>query len=707
MTAVRILRLFITALGLTLLSCQDERPISVLVITLDTTRADRLGCYGREDAGTPHLDLIAAEGTLFERAYTAVPITLPSHVSIFTGTYPTHHGVRDNGNFRVDPRLTTLAELLLEEGYATGAFIGAYPVQAEFGLDQGFQVYDDDLRSRSGPLNVRFAERPAPQVAAPAIRWLKQLDDEDPFFGWVHFFDAHTPYEPPEDLRTRFPEDPYQGEIAAVDRQIGAILEALRAKGRLDDTLIVVVADHGEGLGEHHESTHAALIYDTTMHVPMILRGPGIPSRRIGAITRTVDLFPTVTDLLGLPTPRAVQGRSLQPLWQGDAPDDRVAYLETQWPALHQGWSPLEGLVRADRKLIRAPAVASEASELFDLRTDPGERVDRSAREPTRVSELTTRLDQLIHDTSESALESRRGLTEEDRQQLQQLGYLGSTPDAREANQHPKDGIRAVSAFQRVVGLIFAQEFEKALELLTTLEERYPDSLGVFEYRALCYKEMAVAGGGVPTFLDRAIEQYVRALAINPELENLWKSRAEVHRLQGRWDDAVACYEQALRISPGIPGTEKLYAVTLAEAGRADEGLAILDRLLAEAPSPLLSNTRGQLLEAARRFEAALMAYEKTITRGPQDDPEVIRAHNRAGVIASMLEQPEVAIAHFEAVNRVRPDNVFARPRLARELEVVGRLEDSLRIWTELATDHPNDGTFIRNRNRLAQETRR
>ncbi|MEQ8762975.1 MAG: sulfatase-like hydrolase/transferase [Planctomycetota bacterium] len=701
----RLSRLLV-ALVLLFAGCgKDPRPTSVLLITLDTTRADRLGCYGRAGAGTETFDRLAETGVLFEQAYTAAPITLPSHTSILTGTYPTHHGVHDNGSFRAAPTLVTLAEILQEEGYRTGAFIASFPLDSAYGLDQGFETYDDAYGATKSRLRTEFAERPASAVVDSAEAWLSKLSDDEGFFAWVHCFDPHAPYAPPEEAARRHPDDPYQAEIDFMDEQLGRLSKALEASNRLDDTLIVVVADHGESLGEHGEVTHAALIYNPTVRVPLILSGPGVPSsRRITATARTIDILPTVTDLLGLDAPRAVQGRSLQSLWSSDSEDSRTAYLETYWPKLHQGWSPLEGLVDGEWKLIRAPEVQGDSSELFDILADPAELEDLAAAKGPRASELNERLSSLIEETSSSEHAATRNLDEGDQEVLAQLGYVGSTVDEREAGQHPKDRVRALSGFQIVARLIREQRFTEALAKLGEIEAAFPDSLGVLEYGALCYKEM---GRQDPAHLEEALDRYRRAIAINPNLVNLWKNRGEVHLLRGELREAADCYEQARELSPGVYDTEKRFALILARLSRTEEAIAIVDALTEQVgPRRDLFNDVGAALERTDHPNEALKLFERAIAFGPASDPEVVRAHNRAGVILSGMNRSKEAMTHFEAVNRVRPDNEFARPRLAMELEKIGEPEKALRIWQALAQQNPGEPSYVHNRDRLQEGLR-
>src|SRR5947209_15029841 len=364
----------LVALGAGLAGCgrRRARP-NLLLVTLDTTRADRLGCYGYGAARTPALDRLAAEGVRAADAVTAAPITLPSHATILTGLYPPAHGVRDNGTYALGDDAVTLAERLHAAGYRTQAIVSALVLNRRYNLGQGFDGYDDDLWSEDQPKLFLIRSRPGPKTAARAVRWLEGWSEETPrrpFFLWMHLFDAHQPYTAPAAERLRF-ATPYDAEIAVLDRAVGEVVDELRHQGILDDTLVVVTADHGESLGEHGEKTHALFIYDATVRVPLLLRYP----RRLPAGTvyagpvRTVDIAPTVLAALGLPGGGEMQGRDLLPAFRGDEPPpDLAQYSESLLAQVGFGMSPLFGLRHGGYKWIRAPK-----PEVYDLGRDPRE----------------------------------------------------------------------------------------------------------------------------------------------------------------------------------------------------------------------------------------------------------------------------------------------------------------------------------------------
>ena len=396
--------------------------LNVLLVTLDTTRADRVGGYGYAKAETPVLDSLARNGVRFVNAYCPTPLTLPSHCSILTGTYPLRHKVRNNGSYYLADEAVTLAERLKQNGYLTSAFVASFNTDSRFGLGQGFDVYDDRFGGDE-MLKTFRSERPADKVADAFLSWLDSANPRARLFSWVHFFDPHAPYEPPPPYREKFADAPYDGEIAFMDHELGRIIDALRAKGILDRTLVVVAGDHGESLGEHGESNHGIFIYDSAMKVPLVLSAPGNLPRGlvVSSKVRLIDLMPTVLDALEMPVNSEVQGESLLPFVEGKKKEDLACYLESFYPTETFGWSELVGLVEGDRKFIRAPR-----SELYDLTNDPREEKDLASREARTASLLNRRLDEVIRAHVSNAEPGRRTLTGDEEDRLRSLGYVGA-----------------------------------------------------------------------------------------------------------------------------------------------------------------------------------------------------------------------------------------------------------------------------------------
>ena len=362
--------------------------LNVLLITLDTTRADHLGCYGYDLAKTPHLDEMARQGVRFARAYCPAPLTLPSHSSIMTGLLPATHGVRNNGH-DLAVKWRTLAGILKEYGFATAAFVSSFSVDSRFGIGRGFDVYDDTFQPQA-PLKGANAERRAEETFARFSRWLDKASQER-FFAWVHYYDPHLPYDPPSPYREGSPGRPYDGEIAYMDHYVGAVLQALEAKGLSDKTLVVVAGDHGEGLGDKVETGHGIFLYEETLRVPLLFHNAKIFPKPLiveGAV-RLVDVAPTVLDVLGLGAAAAgMEGRSLLPWIKNRSWPGLEALVETFYPRENFGWSELVGLVSGRWKYIHAPR-----PELYDLANDPGEKTDLIGSSPSKADELRKRLE--------------------------------------------------------------------------------------------------------------------------------------------------------------------------------------------------------------------------------------------------------------------------------------------------------------------------
>jgi len=413
--------------------------LNVLLVTLDTLRADRVGAYGSRRGLTPNLDGLAARSAVFTRAFAHTTVTLPSHTNILLGATPSFHGVHDNLNFVVREEFVTLAEHLGGRGYATAAFVGGFPLVSHFGLDQGFSVYDDSFKDRpsaAAGADPRNGERPAGDVWAAARKWLSGRGA--PWFLWVHFYDCHDPYAPPEPYRSRYARTPYDGEVAYADGVLGDVLKELKDRGLEETTLVVCVSDHGESLGEHGESTHGYLAYNATLWVPLVIRVPGLGPRRIGQNVSHIDIFPTVCDALGLGRPKGLQGASLLPLMRGRTLADRPIYFEALSPYYNMGWAPLRGLIDKQNKLIDSPS-----PELYDLGHDFGETADLAGK--TDTAALKKKLAEVIaSQTSPQGDQAGQVSDRATRERLKSLGYVGSLPGPKRTTFGPDDSAAAL-----------------------------------------------------------------------------------------------------------------------------------------------------------------------------------------------------------------------------------------------------------------------
>ena len=405
----------------------DVSELNILFFTLDTTRADHLGCYGYDRAETPNIDRLAETGILFKNTTCQAPLTLPSHSSIFTGTYPFYHGVRDNGGFYLEPDKTTLAEVLKENGMATSAFVGAFVVDSRWGLDQGIDYYYDNFDfAKYKRISLDSVQREGGEVIKAFFEWFEK-NYQKKFFSWIHLYDPHTPYEPPEPYKTRFSKRPwglYDGELAYVDELIGKVLDKLIEKDVLEKTLIVIVGDHGESLGQHKESAHGFFIYNAATSVPLIIHFPSknLRAKKVNARVENVDIMPTLLQILGLPLPGEVQGKSLLPLiLDRNSKQEHFAYSESYYPRYHYGWSELKSLQNSRYKYIQAPR-----PELYDIVNDPNELTNIYRQEIRIGKQFQQKLNSLLEKISAEGIEEKgpQKLDVEAIEKIMALGYV-------------------------------------------------------------------------------------------------------------------------------------------------------------------------------------------------------------------------------------------------------------------------------------------
>ena len=598
---------------------------NLLIITLDTTRADHLSAYGGREAKTPVLERLAREGTRFEYAFAAAPVTLPSHASLFTGLYPTAHGIRNNGNFRLEAGALTLAEALRAQRFTNGAVIGSQVLDSRYGLDQGFDDYDDQLPPEER-VKTLFTERSATEVANRGIDWLRQRGEER-WFLWLHFFDPHFEYRPPEPFKTEYAGHPYDGEIAYADREVGRVLEALRERGQLDTTLVVVTSDHGEGLGDHGESSHGLFVYDATMRVPLLLRHPGsVPAGRVVApLVRLIDVFPTALDLLSLP-PAApgIHGVTLRPLLEGKQDPPRKAWLESWLPRLNYGWSELTGVREAAWKYIRAPR-----SELYAVESDRQEARNVIETEVQRAESMRAALARLEREITPGGkpLATAQEPDDATRRALESLGYVatgkGTLGDS--AGADPKDEVGEFERIMQAIGKVARQDWGGAIPALRDLVRDHPRSAYLRTHLGNALRksgkgpeaivelklslEVDPADFGTLTDLgnayfeagnlDEAVVYFRRVLAANSHMAVAYHNLGLIEQRRGRDAEAVKLYRQALAENPDLVRTLINLGTLLEKQGQADEAATLYLRAADLDPS----NLRAFLSAAFLRFE--------------------------------------------------------------------------------------------------------
>lgn len=582
--------------------------LNVLLVTLDTTRADRIGAYGWSRARTPNIDALAAGGVRFANAYCSAPLTLPSHCSILTGTYPLYHKVRNNGSYYLAPEAVTLAERLRDRGFRTSAFVASFNVDSRFGVDQGFALYDDRADDEQ-MLKTFRSERRGDKVADAFIGWLEG-NAGSRFFSWVHFFDPHMPHDPPSPYKEEFAEDLYDGEVAFMDHELGRIIDALRAKGILARTLVVVAGDHGEALGEKEELDHGIFIYDGTMKVPLIFyadkRLPG--GLVVDSRVRLIDIMPSVLDMLGIPVNPEVQGTSLLPFIEGRKDGDLPCYLETYYPPETFGWSELRGIIDGDWKFIRAPR-----SELYDLKKDPKEEKDLVSREARTAALLNKKLEALIKAGTSRTEPGRRTLSRDEEDRLRSLGYIGADASVKVGKgplPDPKDKMGEFKILFKAKLLEYQGNFEESEKYYREILRLEPDVSWHYIGLAILLAKDRRVGDGIEV-LKSGLARLPDSVVLMPRLASFYMragnfkeafalSQATLKRdprhfdalviagwsedMRGRWKESAGYFGKALEIEPENKYTRLKYAYALGALGRGEEAARMDEALKKEYP---------------------------------------------------------------------------------------------------------------------------
>ena len=587
-------RLAVVALvvaGLVVLRGQAPRP-NLLLITLDTVRADHLGAYGDKAAATPALDRLAREGVRFTDASTQAPLTGPAHAAILTGVYPARFGIRDNASTPIPDTAVTLAQALKKAGYRTGGFVAAFILDRAYGFDHGFDEFDSHFERFEAGDKLK-AERTADQVLRPALAWLSRVPANAPFFAWVHFYDAHAPYTPPEPYRSTFRTHPYDGEIAYVDAAVGKLRAKLEERGLLEKTMIVAIGDHGESLGEHGEAEHGEFLYDSVLHIPWIVRLPA--HERAGSViveqVRAIDLMPTALGWLGVARPGGLDGQSLVSVLRGTARRDvPPSYAETFYGKFHHGWSELYSLRVPEWKFIDAPR-----PELYDLRTDKAELGSVIDRQSNVAGRLGTDLRQVIAGFGPGATTQAATPDRETLERLRSLGYVGfaGTGGGAGRGPDPKDMIGQLQRFRLLM--------TKASD---SLRKRQPQV---------------------------AIESLKQALAISERSYDVHLELGDVYAQEKQYEPALGEYDAAALLNPASPDPPLAAANVFLSQGRLDRATQKIDQAAALAPRsfevPLM---RGRVAEQQGLNDQALEQYQRAVDTNPSDARSKARLANTA-----------------------------------------------------------------------------
>jgi choline-sulfatase len=723
------------------------RKPNVVLITFDTTRADALGYAANRPNLTPNLDQLAANGAWFSDCISSAPLTVPAHSTIMTGLLPYHHGARNNGTYILDKKNVTLAEMLKGAGYATHAIVSSFVLDSQFGLDQGFDSYDDDLSAGQQQKMFMFRETKATQTANKAIAWLKGgRPQKQPFFLWVHFFDPHADYEAPKEYAEKFPGERYQAEIAYTDHELGRVLKTLDELGLRDDTLIVMTADHGESLGDHGERTHGIFAYESTLHVPLLFSGKGVAKRgRIDPLVRSADIVPTITEMLGLPT-NNVDGLSMTGLMKGAPEKARTAYSESFSPRLNFGWSELRSVQSADMHFIDAPR-----PELYDLKKDPEELHNLyispdSVPSAARPIVLETRKI-AAEDPFNKGGQREAAVDPETKRKLAALGYVWGTDTAKSGPRpDPKDRIVYWEKFEDAQAAIRRREYGPALMMVRSVLEVDHDNVVALSSMANVLLRINQRGDALAVYkrmieLDPARETgYLGASAILREAGQFAEAEAYARKViatqprnpegytaagdvmldQGKFPEAEALFRQALAIDPHSTVAASGLGNCLNRAGRMRDALKVLREAHEHDPnSELLAYNLAVVVERLGDPDGAKKIYEETlkidpehsmawnnlgaiydragdldqaikhVTRARLADPLNVEAAYNLGVLLERSKKLDEALANFEDTLRIRPNFAPAAVQRARILTALGRADDALAAWQQLAAVHP------------------
>jgi arylsulfatase A-like enzyme/tetratricopeptide (TPR) repeat protein len=618
------------------------------------------------------MDKLARRGTLFSQAFSNVPLTLPSHCTLFTGFLPLTHGVRDNGE-RLRSTPATLAEIARGQGYSTAAFVGAFPLDSRFGMDRGFETYDDLYGSRNRVRDMAFVERRAEDVNRKAEEWIR-VHSRKPFFVWVHYFDPHAPYDPPPPFDRDFAGREYDGEIAYADECLGKLMEVLEDSGRADETLVVLTSDHGEGLGAHEEKTHGIFIYDPTLHVPLIIAGPGpLPrGRTVEAQVGLSDILPTVLDLMGWPAQKDLPGRTLVPMMTrskaGGEGSGRTLYIESMAPLLGRNWAPLRGVRTSEWKYIDAPA-----AELYDLKSDPGETVNILDSRSEVVRRLRGEMETVIKRQAALPPDTATGpaLDREARQRLQSLGYISSgVAPAATPRPDPKTMIGLDNLLSDAVNASETGRLEEAEAMYKDILRRQPDYIIGYDYAAYNLTKMG-RGGEAIRLLEEAVG---RGLSTDQLLAHLGLYYQEA----GRLDESIRALEKALALNPAAAEAHNDHGVSLFKSGRVEDAAGAFRRSLSLDPHYAMAmNNLGNCYLALKSYPEAAEQYQSAIAV----DNRLASAHNGLAAVYYRQGQAGDAVKLWEKSLEIEPGQTEALYNLGRVYLRMGRKDDALRLF--------------------------
>jgi len=702
----------------------DSVPENVIFITVDTLRSDHLGCYGYERIKTPNIDGLAERGTMFKNAISQVPLTLPSHCSLFTSTYPQFNNVRDNGSYRLGQSAVTLAERMQENGYATAAFVSAFVLDSKFGLDQGFETYDDRMQQNIGKKIIEHmeAERTADKVTDAAVSWLRNKKASKTFL-WVHYFDPHAVYNPPAPYRELYKDNPYDGEIAFTDEHIGVLLAALKELKLDENSLIIFAADHAEGLGEHEEFGHSVFIYDTTLKVPLIFSCPGLVTegKVIEGQVRLVDVMPTILDFLQIERNKEIQGKSLIGLMKGRIKSLNLpAYSESLYAKLRYNWSELKSFRTAEWKYIKSPE-----PELYNTKNDPQELVNLADSRMDVVKEMDNRLETFLTATSSSGETAATAeIDEETRRKLMSLGYIGG--DAAPGSEEPvprklirvmekmnlsarlaNEGLidKAIEGFREVIK-IDQKNTEAYINLAQCYEGlgKYDEAITHFEIAASFKPDDPVTINDIGTCytkkmdFGKALDQFNKAIELDAELPQIYYNRGLAYRKLGNLEHAIEDYDKAIELDAEFAEAYSNRGGVYERTGNYQRALEDYDKAIELAPqSAEAYYNRGVVYQKSGNQQQAIKDYDNVIELKPRFKP----AYYNRGLAYDQSGNQQQAIGNYIKVIGLDPKFALAYVRLAKGYEKQEQYEAAIEAWKKVSEIRPQQHEARKNLTRL------
>jgi len=653
---------------------------NVVLISIDTCRSDILSCYGFRHKTTPNIDAVAAEGTLFKNVYSPVPLTLPAHSSMLTGDIPPRHGVHDNIDYKLAESNTTLAEILKEEGFTTGALISAFVLDSQFGTDQGFDTYNDIFEEKHIADNL-ISERKGDEATRLAMDWLDEHADER-FFYFLHYYDPHTPYEPPEPFASRFAASSYAGEIAFTDHCIGTVIKKLKSLGLYESTLIVITGDHGEMLGSHGESTHAYFIYQDAVKVPLIFRLPGSSKARvIDEPVGIVDIVPTICKLLDIETNIPFSGRDLSSFFskRKNSLKAKDIYCESLTPTKYDA-SSLIGLIAGNWKYIQ-----TSRPELYNIMNDPREEQNLYQQQLNRARMMQDRLKQILEEqVRKSDPQSKLTLDEQTRRRLESLGYVAGSSvsedfDFDQSKDDPKDLINFHKNNYTINELIALKQYDEAEQICGEMLRQRPESFIVHLHLGKIAFETNDFTGAV-TYLQKATE-------LKPEHYEPYNYLALSLVRLGKLDQAVEYFKKGIELAPSKYEMLSNLGLTLIYQSKFDEGIDYC--LKALEINPLFTDALQNAafgFAGQNKYDEAAAYYEKAL----EIDNDNFSVHYGLARVLFAQNKYDAAAMHYREMIRIFPDSAGSYAGLGTVLAKQGKLSEALASYKKSLEIDPN-----------------